>query len=191
MFCDLVGSTPLSARLDPEDLGDVLREYQARVQETIAHFGGFIALYIGDGVLSYFGWPEAHEGDAERAVRAALAVVAAVSGRPVRGETLEVRIGIATGLVVVGERIGAGESRQQTVVGETPNRAARLQGLAGPNGVAIDAVTRRQIGGLFECRDIGLVALKGLPEPVHTWLVQSESGVEAASRRYAPATSRR
>jgi class 3 adenylate cyclase/predicted ATPase len=176
MFCDLVDSTPLSVRLDPEDLGDVLREYQARVQDTIAHFGGFIALYVGDGVLIYFGWPEAHEGDAERAVRAALAVVAAVGCRPVRGEKLEVRIGIATGLVVVGEAIGAAGARQNAVVGETPNRAARLQGLAGPNGIAIDAVTRQEIGGLFEYHDLGLVALKGLPESVRAWLVQGESG---------------
>src|SRR5262249_5373161 len=174
MFCDLVDSTPLSARLDPEDLGEVIRAYQARVAETVTHFGGFIALYVGDGVLIYFGWPEAHEADAERAVRAALAVVALVGATPVHGETLRVRIGIATGLVVVGEAIGAG---QQAVVGETPNRAARLQGLAGPNGVAIDTATRQQIGGLFECRDLGAVTLKGLPEPVHTWLVESESAV--------------
>src|SRR5215831_3988957 len=171
MFCDLVDSTPLSARLDPEDLGEVIRAYQVRVAETIARFGGFIALYVGDGVLIYFGWPEAHEADAERAVRAALAVVAAIGATPVHGETLQVRIGIATGLVVVGEAIGSGEARQQAVIGETPNRAARLQGLAGPNGVAIDATTRHQIGGLFECRDLGEVALKGLPEPVPTWLV--------------------
>jgi class 3 adenylate cyclase len=177
MFCDLVDSTPLSARLDPEDLGEVIRAYQARVADTIARFKGFIALYVGDGVLIYFGWPEAHEADAERAVRAALAVVAEVGGTPVRGETLQVRIGIGTGLVVVGEAIGTGEARQQAVVGETPNRAARLQGLAGANGVAIDAATRQQIGGLFECRDLGAVALKGLPEPVQTWLVQGESGV--------------
>jgi class 3 adenylate cyclase len=177
MFCDLVDSTPLSVRLDPEDLGEVIRTYQARVAETIARFGGFIALYVGDGVLIYFGWPEAQEADAVRAVRAALAVVAAIGERPVRGETLQVRIGIATGLVVVGEAIGTGAARQQAVVGDTPNRAARLQGLAGANGVAIDAATRQQIGGLFECRDLGGVALKGLPEPVHTWLVQGESAV--------------
>src|SRR5215471_13459898 len=105
MFCDLVDSTPLSARLDPEALGEVIRAYQVRVAETIARFGGFIALYVGDGVLIYFGWPEAHEADAERAVRAALAVVASVDATPVRGEKLQVRIGIATGLVVVGEAI--------------------------------------------------------------------------------------
>jgi class 3 adenylate cyclase/predicted ATPase len=180
MFCDLVNSTPLSARLDPEDLGEVIRGYQARVAETIARFEGFIALYIGDGVLIYFGWPEAHEADAERAVRAALAVVASVGETPIRGEMLQMRIGVATGLVVVGEAIGIGEARQQAVVGETPNRAARLQGLAGPNEIAIDVGTRQQLGRLFECRDLGAVVLKGLPEPVHTWIVQGES--EVASR---------
>jgi class 3 adenylate cyclase/predicted ATPase len=177
MFCDLVDSTPLSARLDPEDLGEVIRAYQARVAETVKHFGGYIALYVGDGVLIYFGWPEAHEADAERAVRAALAVVASVGATPVHDETLQVRIGIATGLVVVGEAIGSAEARQQAVIGETPNRAARLQGLAGANGVAIDAATRQQVGRLFECRDLGAVALKGLPEPVHTWLVEGENAV--------------
>jgi class 3 adenylate cyclase len=177
MFCDLVDSTPLSVRLDPEDLGEVIRAYQARLAETIAPYGGFIALYAGDGVLAYFGWPEAHEADAERAVRAGLAVIAAVGKTRVRGETLRVRIGIATGLVVVGEAIGAGKLRQQAVVGETPNRAARLQGLAGANGIAIDAATRQQISGLFECRDLGAVTLKGLPDPVQTWLVEGESAI--------------
>ena len=146
MFCDLVGSTELSSRLDPEDLGQVIRAYQDRVRETMARFGGFIALYMGDGVLIYFGWPEAREAEAERAVRAALAVASAVGDTPIEGERLQVRIGVATGLVVVGEPIGIGDSRQQTVIGETPNRAARLQGLAGPNNVVIDAATRQQIG---------------------------------------------
>src|SRR3954469_21530216 len=139
MFCDLVGSTALSARLDPEDLREVIRSYQARVAATIQPFNGFIARYVGDGVLIYFGWPQAHEADAARAVQAALAVVAAVSETPVAGQTLQVRIGIATGLVVIGEPIGTGDSRQQTAIGETPNRAARLQSLAGPNQVIIDA----------------------------------------------------
>src|SRR5689334_24373768 len=158
MFCDLVGSTALSARLDPEDLREVIRSYQARVVSTIQAYKGFIARYVGDGVLVYFGWPEAHETDAARAVRAALAVAAAVSEAPVAGETLQVRIGIATGLVVVGEPIGSGEARQQTAIGETPNVAARLQSLAGPGQVVIDAGTRRQIGRLFECQDLGMIA---------------------------------
>ena len=146
MFCDLIGSTALSSRLDPEDLREVIRTYQACVANTIQQFNGFIARYVGDGVLIYFGWPQARETDAERAVRAGLAVAAAVSGAPVGGEPLQVRIGIATGLVVIGEPIGSGDSRQQTAVGETPNLAARLQGLAGPGQVVIDSATRRQIG---------------------------------------------
>ena len=175
MFCDLIGSTALSSRLDPEDLREVIRIYQACVATTIGQFDGFIARYVGDGVLIYFGWPEARETDAERAVRAGLAVAAAVSETPVGGEPLQVRVGIATGLVVIGEPIGSGDARQQTAVGETPNLAARLQGLAGPNQVVIDAATRRQIGGLFECRDLGTVELKGLPMPVPAWQVLSEN----------------
>jgi class 3 adenylate cyclase len=175
MFCDLVGSTALSSRLDPEDLREVIRTYQACVATTIKQFDGFIARYVGDGVLTYFGWPEARETDAERAVRAGLAVAAAVSEVPVHGQSLLVRIGIATGLVIIGEPIGSGDSRQQTAVGETPNLAARLQGLAGPGQVVIDAATRRQIGGLFECQDLGTVELKGLPAAVPAWQVLSEN----------------
>jgi class 3 adenylate cyclase/tetratricopeptide (TPR) repeat protein len=175
MFCDLIGSTALSSRLDPEDLRDVIRTYQACVATTIKQLDGFIARYVGDGVLIYFGWPEARETDAERAVRAGLAVASAVSEVSTSGETLQVRIGIATGVVVIGEPIGSGDSRQQTAVGETPNLAARLQGLAGPNQVVIDATTRRQIGGLFECQDLGTVELKGLTMPVPTWQVVSEN----------------
>src|SRR5271167_4003667 len=174
MFCDLIGSTALSARLDPEDMREVIRAYQARVATTIKQFDGFIARYVGDGVLIYFGWPEARETDAERAVRAALAVAAAVGATPIRDEPLQVRIGIATGLVVIGEPIGSGDSRQQTAVGETPNLAARLQGLAGPNQVVIDAATRRQVGRLFECQDLGTFELKGVPAPVPAWHVVSE-----------------
>jgi class 3 adenylate cyclase len=179
MFCDLIGSTALSGRLDPEDLREVIRTYQACVRTTIRQFGGFIARYVGDGVLIYFGWPEARETDAERAVRAGLAVAAAVSGAPLGGEPLHVRVGIATGLVVIGEAIGSGDSRQQTAIGETPNLAARLQGLAGLDQVVIDAATRRQIGGLFECQDLGKSALKGLSGTVSAWHVLGEGGVES------------
>jgi class 3 adenylate cyclase/tetratricopeptide (TPR) repeat protein len=179
MFCDVVGSTALSARLDPEDLSKLIRSYQACVAITIARFAGFIARYVGDGVLIYFGWPEAGEGDAEQAVRAALAVVDAIDQSPSLIESLQVRIGIATGLVVVGEPIGTGEARQQTAIGETPNVAARLQALAGPNGVVIDAATRRQIGGLFNCRDLGAIALKGVPTPVSAWQVVEPSSIES------------
>jgi class 3 adenylate cyclase len=175
MFCDLIGSTALSARLDAEDLREVIRTYQASVAATIRQFDGFIARYVGDGVLIYFGWPEARETDAERAVRAGLAVAVAVGQLSADGKSLQVRIGIATGLVIIGEPIGSGDSRQQTAVGETPNLAARLQSVAGPGQVVIDAATRRQIGGLFECQDLGTVELKGLSAPVPAWQVLSEN----------------
>jgi len=177
MFCDVIDFTALSSRIDPEDLSGVIRGYQSRVATTIARFGGFIARYVGDGILIYFGWPEAHEANAESAVRAGLAVVDAITREPVLRESLRVRIGIATGLVVIGEPIGTGEARQQTAIGETPNLAARLQGLAKPNSVVIDAATRRQIGGLFDYRDLGLVTLKGLPDPVSVWQVLGEAAV--------------
>jgi class 3 adenylate cyclase/predicted ATPase len=177
MFCDMADSTALSTRLDPEDLGAVIHGYQSCVAATIARFGGFIARYVGDGVLIYFGWPEAREADAERAVRAALAVTAAISRAPIHGQSLQIRIGIATGLVVIGAPIGSGDARQQTATGETPNLAARLQGLAGANEIAIDGTTRRLLGGLFDCRDLGKLVLKGFPDPVPAWLVLSERGV--------------
>jgi class 3 adenylate cyclase/tetratricopeptide (TPR) repeat protein len=178
MFCDMVGSTELSARLDPEDLATVISTYQGNITTTIARFDGFVAHFVGDGVMVYFGWPRAGEADAEQAVRAALAVKEAVSGAPTRGETLRVRIGIATGLVVIGDWIGSGSAREQTAIGETPNRAARLQTLAEPNGVVIDAATRRQLGRSFDCRNLGPTTLKGLPGPVNIWAVQSEGAVK-------------
>jgi class 3 adenylate cyclase/tetratricopeptide (TPR) repeat protein len=177
MFCDVAGFTALSSRLDPEDLSAVIRGYQSCVATTISRFGGFIARYVGDGVLIYFGWPEAGEADAERAVRAALAVIAEIGQAPIGNEKLHIRIGIATGLVVVGEPIGVGEAYQQTAIGETPNRAARLQGLAGADGIVIDDATRQQIGELFECVDIGRVRLKGLSEAVRAWQVLKEAAV--------------
>ena len=174
MFCDVMDFTPLSSRLDPEDLSTVIRGYQSCVATTIARFGGFIARYVGDGVLIYFGWPEAHEADAERAVRASLTVIAAIDAMSIQSERLQIRIGIATGLVVIGAPIGTGEARQQTAVGETPNLAARLQGLAGANGIVIDQTTRRQLGSLFDCRDLGRLELKGFAEPVPAWQVLGE-----------------
>ena len=174
MFCDVMDFTQLSSQLDPEDLSAVIRGYQSRVATTIARFGGFIARYVGDGVLIYFGWPEARETDAERSVRAALAVIAAIGESATLSERVRVRIGIATGLVVVGEPIGTGDARQQTAIGETPNLAARLQALAEPNTVVIDSVTKTQIGRLLECQDLGAVTLKGLPEPVRIWRVLPE-----------------
>src|SRR5438128_2390332 len=144
MFCDLVGSTALASRSDPEDLREVVGAYHRAVAETVGRFDGFVAKYMGDGVLVYFGYPQAHEDDAERAVRAGLAVVDAVC-RLDLAERLQTRIGIATGLVVVGDLIGAGAAQERGVVGETPNLAARLQALAGPDGLVIADMTRRQI----------------------------------------------
>jgi class 3 adenylate cyclase len=171
MFCDLAGSTALSARLDPEDLSTIIRAYQSRVTTAVARSGGFVARYVGDGVLVYFGWPAAHESNAEQAVRAALAVIEAVAQAPVGTASLQVRIGIATGLVVVGEPIGAGEARQQTAIGRTPNLAARLQSAAQPGGLVIDAATHRQIGSLFACQNLGPLDLRGFAEKVPAWQV--------------------
>src|SRR5262252_3675928 len=148
MFCDLVGSTALASRLDPEDLREVIGAYQRCVAEVINRYDGFIAKYMGDGVLVYFGYPRAHEDDAERAVRAGLGVIDAVGELDIQSMELQARVGIATGLVVVGDLIGEGSAQEQSVVGETPNLAARLQGLAEPGAVVIAAATRRLIGDL-------------------------------------------
>ncbi|HET7884324.1 MAG TPA: adenylate/guanylate cyclase domain-containing protein [Acetobacteraceae bacterium] len=177
MFCDMVNFTALSAELDPEDLSAVIRGYQATVAATIDRSGGFIARYVGDGVLIYFGWPEAREADAERAVRAGLAVVREIGQAPSGGVRVALRIGIATGLVVIGEPIGAGDARQQTAIGETPNLAARLQALAGDDGIVIDAETHRQIGRLFDCTDLGRLTLKGIPGQVQAWQVLKEAAI--------------
>ena len=176
MFCDLVGSTPLSTRFDPEDLREIVGAYHGCVTDTVARFGGFVAKYMGDGVLIYFGYPEAHEDDAERAARAGLAVIDAVS-RLATQEPLNVRIGIATGLVVVGDLIGTGAAQERGVVGETPNLAARLQALARPGTLVVADSTRRQIGTLFEIEDLGPQPLAGFAEPQRAWRVVGESGV--------------
>jgi class 3 adenylate cyclase len=176
MFCDLVGSTALSARFDPEDLREVIGAYHRCVADTVAPFAGFVAKYMGDGVLIYFGYPEAHEDDAERAVRAGLAVIDAV-GRLSTPEKLNVRLGIASGLVVVGDLIGAGAAQERGVVGETPNLAARLQALATPGTLVVAESTRRQIGALFEVEDLRPQQLAGFAEPQRAWRVVGESGV--------------
>ena len=179
MFCDLVGSTALSSKLDPEDLRGIIGLYHRCCTELIERGGGFVAKYMGDGVLAYFGYPQAHEDDAERAVRAGLALVDAVP----RLETataeisLQVRIGIATGLVVVGDLIGSGEAQERGIVGETPNLAARLQGIAEPNMVVIAEGTRRLLGNLFELHDLGAKDLKGIAEPAHAWAALKASTV--------------
>ena len=176
MFCDLVGSTPLSTRFDPEDLREIVGAYHRCVADTVGRFGGFVAKYMGDGVLVYFGYPEAHEDDAERAARAGLAVIDAVC-RLTTQEPLNVRIGIATGLVVVGDLIGAGAAQERGVVGETPNLASRLQALARPGTLVVADSTRRQIGTLFEIEDLGPQPLAGFSEAQRAWRVLGESGV--------------
>ena len=179
MFCDLVGSTALSGYLDPEDLRQLLGAYHATVKAETERFGGFIAKYMGDGVLIYFGYPQAHEDDAERAIRAGLALLERVSHIDSGPEKLSVRIGIATGLVVVGDLIGTGEAQERGIVGETPNVAARLQALAEPNTVLIGAITRSLVGDLFEYRDLGAIKLRGVSEPVPVWQVLRPSAVES------------
>ena len=178
MFSDLVGSTALSARMDPEDLREVISAYQQRVAETVRRFGGFVAKYMGDGVLIYFGYPQAHEDDAERAVRAGLELVAAVSGLKTHA-ALQTRVGIATGMVVVGDLIGSGEAQERGIVGETPNLAARLQGVAEPNSVVIGESTRRLVGNLFELNDLGPKDLKGISDPVKAWKALRPASVES------------
>ncbi len=173
MFADLVGSTALSGRLDPEDFGRLVRQYQDACAGVVARFDGFLAKFMGDGVLAYFGYPQAHEDGAERAARAGLELVAAV--QRIGDGTLAARVGIATGLVVVGEIIGSGTAQEQTIVGETPNLAARLQALAEPHGVLIAGITRRLLGELFDYAFLGEHAMKGIAEPVGVWRVLRES----------------
>ena len=178
MFSDLVGSTALSARMDPEDLREVISAYQKCVAETVQRFGGFVAKYMGDGVLIYFGYPQAHEDDAERAVRAGLELVAAVGALKTHAP-LQTRTGIATGLVVVGDLIGSGASQEQAIVGGTPNLAARLQGVAEPNSIVIAESTRKLVGNLFELRDLGVHDLKGIAGPVRAWAALRASAVSS------------
>jgi class 3 adenylate cyclase len=178
MFSDLVGSTALSARMDPEDLREVISAYQKCVAETVRRFDGFVAKYMGDGVLVYFGYPQAHEDDAERAVRAGLELIAAVAGLKTR-TSLQTRVGIATGVVVVGELIGSGEAQERGIVGETPNFAARLQGIAEPNMVVIAESTRKLLGNLFELEDLGARELKGIAGAVRAWAALRASAVES------------
>ena len=183
MFCDLVDSTALSGRLDPEDLREVVRAYQAACAEVIQRFDGHIAQYLGDGLLVYFGYPQAHEDDAQRAVRAGLGIIAALAGLNTRlaqsqGVRLAVRLGIHTGLVVVGE-MGSGVRREQFALGETPNLAARLQGLAAPNTVVISAATWHLVQAYFSYHDLGTHALKGVATPVQVYHVLRESGVQS------------
>jgi class 3 adenylate cyclase/predicted ATPase len=177
MFCDLVGSTELSSRLDPEDLREVIGGYHRGVADAVAGFDGFVAKYMGDGILVYFGYPRAHEDDAERAVLAGLGVIETVGGLDVKFGKLQARVGIATGLVVVGDLIGEGSAQEHSVVGETPNLASRLQNFAEPETVVIAASTRSLVGDLFAYRDLGAVEVKGLALPVPAWQVLGPSAV--------------
>ena len=178
MFSDLVGSTALSARMDPEDLREVISAYQKCVAETVQRFGGFVAKYMGDGVLVYFGYPQAHEDDAERAVRAGLELVAAVGALKTHAP-LQTRVGIATGLVVVGDLIGSGAAQERAIVGETPNLAARLQGVAEPNSVVIAESTRKLLGNCSSLRTSGHKDLKGIAGPVRAWAALRPASVES------------
>ena len=188
MFVDLVDSTALSSRLDPEEMRDVIRAYQNAVAGDVARFEGHVAKFMGDGVLAYFGWPRAHEDEAERAARAGLAVVDSIARLATPAQAaLSVRVGIATGLVVVGDLMGEGAAQEEAVVGESPNLAARLQALAAPGQIVIPLATRRLLGGLFELADLGLHDLKGFDAPIRAWRVLRESAAE--TRFEARATS--
>src|SRR5215475_4960277 len=176
MFSDLVGSTTLSTRMDPEDLREVISAYQKCVTETVHRFDGFVARYMGDGALVYFGYPRAHEDDAERAIRAGLELIKAVTELKSRA-SLQARVGIATGLVVVGDLFDSGEAQERGIVGETPNLAARLQEIAEPNMVVICDSTRRLLGTLFELEDLGPRDLKGLAKPARAWAALRASSV--------------
>src|SRR5437868_4028908 len=169
MICDLVGSTALSTRLDPEDMGAVVDAYQAACARIVLSFDGFLAEFRGDGILAYFGYPRAHEDDAERTVRAALDIATAVARLKTHAvEPLAVRIGIATGLVVVGDLGREGALWENALIGETPNLAARLQTLAGPGTVVVAATTRRLLGDMFRLRYLDCHDVKGIAEPVAT-----------------------
>ena len=176
MFCDLVGSTALSTKFDPEDLRELIGAYHRAVTKVVAGFDGFVAKYMGDGVLIYFGYPRAHEDDAERAVRAGLSAIEAISRLDAGLVKLQARVGIATGLAIVGDLIGEGSAQEQSVVGETPNLAARLQALASPGSLIVGAGTRQQIGELFDLEYLGPQQLAGFAEPPRAWRVLGESG---------------
>jgi class 3 adenylate cyclase/predicted ATPase len=178
MFVDLVGSTVLASRLDPEDMSGIIRSYQNAVAGEIARFEGHVAKFMGDGVLAYFGWPQAHEDDAERAVRAGLSIADVVPGLGDSSVPLSARVGIATGLVVVGDLVGEGGAQEEAVIGETPNLAARLQGIAAPGTVVIADSTRRLLGDLFVLSDLGPQPLHGFAQPVQGWHVEGERAAD-------------
>jgi len=180
LFCDLVDSTRLSSQLDPEDWRDVVRAYQRVCTDVIQHYDGHIAQYLGDGLLIYFGYPVAHEDDAHRAVRTGLGILAAMGDlnthlQQAQGIQLALRLGIHTGLVVIGEMGGAGR-QEQLALGDVPNVCSRIEGLAAPNTMAVSEVTYRLIQGYFACQDLGAQTLRGVAEPLHVYRVLQESG---------------
>ena len=180
MFCDLVGSTPLSGQLDPEELREVVQEYQTICEAFIRRFGGYVARYMGDGLLVYFGYPQAHEDDAERALRTGLEIIERAGQlKPRDNLALQTRVGVATGLVVVGETIGEASSREQVVMGETPNLAARLQGLAEPDHMVIADSTRRLCGDVFDYDNLGEQSLKGFDDSISAYAVVGERSMES------------
>ncbi len=187
MFCDLVGSTALSRRLDPEELRSLVGRYHAAVRNVVERYEGHVAQLLGDGAMCYFGWPTAHEDDAERALRAALDVVDEVRILDAP-ERLQVRVGAATGIVVVGT---SGSEEPDLAVGETPNLAARLQGVAEPGDIVIGEATRHLVGGAFELTDLGERTLKGVAEPLATYRVEGLAAKPLAGSRRAPAPLRR
>jgi class 3 adenylate cyclase len=195
LFCDLAGSTALSARLDPEDLREVMAQYYQMALEVFKEHGGYIAEFLGDGLLVYFSWPTAREHDAERAVRAGLAAAEAISQITTPAGPLAVRVGIATEPVVVGDILNSGETRKRNVIGETPNLAARLQSQANPGEIVADETTRRLTGAMFEWVDLGASELKGLPHPVRIWRAAGKAAVASRSealhtRRLSPLIGR-
>lgn len=180
MFCDLVGSTALSARLDPEDMWEVIRAYRAACADVVAAYDGRIARFVGDGILVYFGYPRAHEDDAERAVRAGLDMISAIRQlKTGAGERAELRIAIATGLVMVGDLISGDASEEHGTIGDTPNLAARLQSLAEPGVVVVASSTRRLLGDLFTLRNLGRREVKGIAEPIAVWAVEGAAASES------------
>lgn len=180
LFCDLVASTALSTQLDAEDYRELIRAYQDACARVVARFDGFLAKFMGDGLLIYFGWPRAHEDDAERAINAGLGILDAVQSlTAVKGATPAARIGIATGRVVVGDIVGEGASQEAAIVGEAPNLAARLQTIAEPNTIVIADATHALAGGLFECTNLGQRALKGFESPVTAWRVKALRPIES------------
>ena len=187
MFTDLVGSTALSTTLDPEDLRRVISAYHNCVAEFVSRLGGYVAKYMGDGVLIYFGYPDAHEDDPERAVRAGLLLVEAVQALD-EGQQLSVRIGIATGIVVVGDLVGSGDARERGIVGETPNLAARLQSQAPPDGIVISYGTRNLLGSLFQLEDLGFLDLKGFADPIPAFRVIRPSGIQSRFEAFRSAS---